>query len=70
MVGYQRMDTTAQLPILRELYAQLQKLLVEDAPAVWLYMHPRLVVAKTGVQGIWKDLPVPSADLSDVAWAK
>ena len=49
---------------------QLQKLLVEDAPAVWLYMHPRLVVAKKCVTGIWKDLPVPSADLSEVGWVK
>jgi peptide/nickel transport system substrate-binding protein len=54
----------------RELYVQMQKMLVEDAPAVWLYMHPRLAVAKKGVQGLWKDLPVPSADLSEVAWAR
>ena len=43
--------------------------LVEDAPAVWLFMHPRLAVAKKGVQGLWKDLPIPSADLSEVSWA-
>jgi len=67
---YEKSETTLDDKARRELYAQLQKLLVEDAPAVWLYMHPRLVVAKTGVQGIWKDLPVPSADLSDVTWAK
>ena len=48
----------------------MQKMLVEDAPVVWLYMHPRLVVAKKGLTGIWKDLPVPSADLSDVGWTK
>ena len=52
----------------RDLYVQMQKLLVEDAPAVWLYMHPRLAVAKKGVQGLWKDLPVPAADLSEVSW--
>jgi peptide/nickel transport system substrate-binding protein len=52
----------------REQYAQLQKMLVEDAPAVFLFIHPRLVVAKKGVTGIWKDLPIPSADLSEVGW--
>jgi peptide/nickel transport system substrate-binding protein len=52
----------------RELYAQMQRMLVEDAPAVWLYMYPRLAVTKKGVQGLWKDLPVPAADLSEVAW--
>ncbi|MBI2493220.1 MAG: ABC transporter substrate-binding protein [Candidatus Rokubacteria bacterium] len=54
----------------RELYVRMQKKLVEDAPAVWLYVHPRLAVTKKGVQGLWKDLPIPSIDLSEVAWAK
>jgi peptide/nickel transport system substrate-binding protein len=52
----------------RELYAKMQNLLVEDAPVVWLYMHPRLAASKKGVTGLWKDLPVPSADLSEVGW--
>jgi peptide/nickel transport system substrate-binding protein len=54
----------------RELYVQMQKMLVEDAPAVWLYVHPRLAVTKKGVQGLWKDLPIPAFDLSEVSWAK
>jgi peptide/nickel transport system substrate-binding protein len=53
----------------RDLYAQMQKLMVEDAPVVWLFMHPRLAVAKKGVQGLWKDLPASAADLSEVSWA-
>jgi peptide/nickel transport system substrate-binding protein len=53
----------------RDLYVQMQKLMVEDAPVVWLFMHPRLAVAKKGVQGLWKDLPASAADLSEVAWA-
>jgi peptide/nickel transport system substrate-binding protein len=52
----------------RELYVKMQHMLVEDAPVVWLYMHPRLAVAKKGVTGLWKDLPVPAADLSEVGW--
>ena len=35
----------------------MQEMLADEAPAVWLYMHPRLVVTKKGVTGIWKDLP-------------
>ena len=54
----------------REIYARMQNMLADEAPAVWLYMHPRLVVAKKGVTGIWKDLPVPSLDLSEVGWQK
>jgi len=54
----------------RELYVKMQQMLADEAPAVWLYMHPRLVVTKKGVTGIWKDLPVPSLDLSEVGWQK
>ncbi len=54
----------------RELYVKMQYMLADEAPAVWLFMHPYLVVAKKGVTGIWKDLPTPSFDLSEVAWQK
>jgi peptide/nickel transport system substrate-binding protein len=56
----------------RELYVKMQKKLVEDAPVVWLYIHPRLAVTKKGLQGLWKDLPAGAGvfDLSEVAWAK
>jgi peptide/nickel transport system substrate-binding protein len=54
----------------KALYVQLQRILVEDAPVVFLFIHPRLVAAKRGVRGIWKDLPIPSMDLSEVHWAK
>src|SRR5260370_23508982 len=66
---FQQSEVTLEDKARREQYVQLQKMLVEDAPVVWLYMHPRLVVAKKGITGIWKDLPVPSADLSEVGWA-
>jgi peptide/nickel transport system substrate-binding protein len=54
----------------KELYGQLQRIMTDEAPVVWLYVHPRLVAAKKGVTGIWKDLPTPSMDLSEVGWAK
>jgi len=47
----------------------MQKLLVADGPVVWLFMHPRLAVAKKGLQGLWKDLPASANDLSEVSWA-
>jgi peptide/nickel transport system substrate-binding protein len=67
---FQKSEVTLDDRARRDLYVQMQRLLVEDAPAVWLFMHPRLVVTKRGVQGIWKDLPLPASDLSEVAWAK
>ena len=53
----------------REQYAQMQRMLAEDAPVVFLFIHPRLVVAKKGVTGFWKDLPIPSANLAEVGWS-
>ena len=67
---FKESETTLDDKKRRELYGQLQKLMAEEAPVVWLYAYPRLVAAKKGVQGIWKDLPTPSTDLSEVGWAK
>ena len=67
---FQKPEITLDDKTRRELFAQMQRLLVEDAPAVWLFMHPRLAVAKKGVRGIWKDLPLPASDLSEVSWTR
>ncbi len=67
---FRKSEVTLDGPARRDLYVQMQKMLVADAPVVWLFMHPRLLVAKKGLQGFWKDLPIPAADLSEVAWAK
>ena len=67
---FQKSEVTLDDKARREQYAQMQKMQVDDAPVVWLYMHPRLAVAKKGLTGIWKDLPVSAIDLSEVGWAK
>jgi peptide/nickel transport system substrate-binding protein len=67
---FEQSETTLDDARRRALYQELQRIMVEEAPVVWLYVYPRIVAAKKGVQGIWKDLPTPSLDLSEVAWAK
>lgn len=67
---YKESEQTVDDKKRREQYARLQKMMADEAPVVWLYMHPRLVVAKKGVTGIWKDLPISSLDLTEVAWQK
>ena len=64
---FQKSEATMDDKARRDLYVQMQKMLAEDAPVVFLYMHPRLAVARKGVDGLWKDLPVSAADLSEVA---
>jgi peptide/nickel transport system substrate-binding protein len=54
----------------RALYADLQKIMVDEAPVVWLYVYPRIVAAKKAISGIWKDLPTVAMDLSEVSWTK
>ncbi|PYO28336.1 MAG: ABC transporter substrate-binding protein [Candidatus Rokuibacteriota bacterium] len=67
---YKESEQTVDDKKRREQYARLQKMMADEAPVVWLYMHPRLAVAKKGVTGIWKDLPISSLDLTEVAWQK
>ena len=67
---YRQSESTLDDRKRRELYLELQKIMVAEAPVVWLYVYPRLVAAKKGVQGIWTNLPTPSMDLSEVSWAK
>jgi peptide/nickel transport system substrate-binding protein len=67
---YQDSQVTVDDKKRRELYVKMQEMLADEAPAVWLYMHPRLVVTKKGVTGLWKDQPAPVLDLSEVAWQK
>jgi peptide/nickel transport system substrate-binding protein len=67
---FQKSEVTLDGTARRDLYVQMQRLLVEDAPAVWLFMHPRLAVVRKGVQGVWRDLPLPASDLSEVSRAQ
>jgi peptide/nickel transport system substrate-binding protein len=67
---YKKAEATGDDRARRELYLQMQRQLVEDAPAVWLYVHPRLAVVKKGLSGFWTDLPVFAMDLSEVGWAR
>ncbi len=61
---FQKSEVTVDDKARRELYVKMQKKLVEDAPVVWLYIHPRLAVTKKGLQGLWKDLPAGPAERS------
>jgi peptide/nickel transport system substrate-binding protein len=64
---YQKCEVTVDDKARRQLYVQMQKQLVEDAPVVWLFVHPRLVATK---KGLWKDLPLFAFDLSEVSWTR
>jgi peptide/nickel transport system substrate-binding protein len=50
----------------RERYIELQRILLEEAPAVFLFNHPRLAAAKKGIFGLWRDLPTVAGELVEV----
>src|SRR5688500_4865561 len=66
---FKKSEVTLDDKARREQYAQLQKMQVEDAPVVFLFIHPRLAAAKKGVTVFRKELAIPSADLSEVGWS-
>lgn len=52
----------------KELYAQAQKILADDAVVGFLYELPKVGVWDAKLQGLWENAPVPANDLTKVKW--
>ncbi len=57
-------DETAR----NKLYGDAQKILADDVPALFLYALPKLGVWNAKLEGLWKNEPIPSNDLTEVHW--
>ncbi len=64
-----RINTTADTRQRYALLAEAQRLVAEDAVAAYLYQPTWITVAKAGVRGLWKDMPIFVNDLSALSWA-
>lgn len=53
-----------------KLYGEAQKILAEDVPALYLFVLPKLGVWNAKLQGLWKNEPIPSNDLTEVRWTE
>ncbi|MDR5651471.1 ABC transporter substrate-binding protein [Ruixingdingia sedimenti] len=51
-----------------DLIGQLQTKLAQDAPNVFLYALPKIGVWNAKLEGLWKNLPLPANDLTQVRW--
>ncbi|MBM6582874.1 ABC transporter substrate-binding protein [Microvirga sp. BT689] len=51
-------------------YAEAQKILAEDVPALFLFQLPKLGVWNAKVQGLWENSPIPSNDVTEVSWTE
>lgn len=66
---YAKIKTTPNVANRNQLLGDAQKLLADDAVLAWLYQPQWVTVAKKGVQGLWKDMPLFVNDLSALSWA-
>lgn len=76
-IGYQRAEfkamaaelVTATNPARRsELNKAMQRMLADDTPVAFLFQLPKTGVWSAKLQGLWKDSPVQSNDLSRASW--
>ena len=51
-------------------YAEAQKILAEDVPALFLFQLPKLGVWNAKVRGLWENSPIPSNDVTEVSWTE
>jgi peptide/nickel transport system substrate-binding protein len=63
-----RIQATVQPEERNRLMGEAQKLVAQDAVVAYLYQPTWITVAKAGVKGLWKDMPLMANDLSAVSW--
>lgn len=51
-------------------YAEAQKVLAEDVPALFLFQLPKLGVWNAKLKGLWENTPIPSNDVTEVEWTE
>lgn len=64
------LDLTSDEAKRKELYAQAQKILADDAVVGFLYELPKVGVWDAKLQGLWENAPIPANDLTKVKWSE
>lgn len=64
------LDVTSDEAKRKELYAQAQKILADDAVVGFLYELPKVGVWDAKLQGLWENAPIPANDLTKVKWSE
>jgi len=63
-----RINATVKTEERHKLLAEAQRLVAQDAVAAYLYQPTWLTIAKAGLRGLWKDMPVLVNDLAAISW--
>lgn len=53
-----------------ERYAEAQRILAEEVPALFLFQLPKLGVWDARLEGLWESTPIPSNVVRDVRWVE
>ncbi|TPN34125.1 ABC transporter substrate-binding protein [Mesorhizobium sp. B2-3-3] len=64
------LDLTSDEAKRKELYAEAQKILADDAVVGFLYELPKVGVRDAKLQGLWENAPIPANDLTKVKWSE
>jgi peptide/nickel transport system substrate-binding protein len=51
-------------------YAEAEKMLAQEVPALFLFQLPKLGVWNVKLKGMWENTPIPSNDVTEVYWAE
>jgi peptide/nickel transport system substrate-binding protein len=63
-----KINATVKQDERNKLMGDAQKMVAEEAVAAYLYAPTWITVAKAGVKGLWKDMPLSANDLSAMSW--
>jgi peptide/nickel transport system substrate-binding protein len=66
---FDKIKTTANPAERAKLLGEAQKMLAADAANGFLYQPQFPTIAKKGVKGLWKDMPIFANDLSALSWS-
>jgi peptide/nickel transport system substrate-binding protein len=65
---YDRIKNAPSTAERNKLLGDAQRLLADDAVLAWLYQPQWVTVARKGVHGLWKDMPIFVNDLAALSW--
>ena len=65
---FTRIKTAPSTAERNKLLGEAQKMLADDAVLAWLYQPQWVTVAKRGLNGLWKDMPIFVNDLAALSW--
>ena len=66
---WDKIQSTADLKQRHQMMADAQRLVADDAVMAYLYQPTWITVARAGLKGVWKDMPMFANDLAALSWA-